>query len=87
MPGLPGVTTTSAVRGQRERQRVLAPAGADDARTRHGEGRVHAAANDTNCSRPGADPDQADRHPDLLGQERHVVAGRLGHVGERGHRR
>ena len=49
MPGLPGVTTTSAVRLKHMGQRVLAAPAADDADP-------HAAAKETNCSRPGPTP-------------------------------
>ena len=67
MPGLPGVTTTSAVRASTRGQGVLAAARAHHADRgrpggRHRGGPAgawrarHAVAKDTNCSRPGPTP-------------------------------
>ena len=69
MPGLPGATTTDAVRARADGHGVLAAARADDADPHHD-------AKDTNWSRPGPDPDQPDRHAGLVGEECHVLLGR-----------
>ena len=74
-------------------QGVLAPARSDHAhRARSRPGRSPAAparspahaAKRTNCSRPGPTPTSRTGVADLLGQEVHVVAGRLGQVADLG---
>ena len=88
IPGLPGVTTTSAVRASDQGQGVLPPAGAD-----HADASDRPVRDGRSCGEPdellaaGAHADQLDRHADLLGQEVHVVPGRLGQVVELGGRR
>src|SRR6185437_3809090 len=96
MPGLPGVTTTSALRPSTWARACSRPPlpttqtvvrdpinqrcrGRGGAYSCGGEGHELLAA--------GADADQPHRDPDLVGEEGHVVAGRLRQLGAGGGRR
>ena len=86
MPGLPGVTSTSAVRPSTRARACSRPPGPDHADGPDGgrsSGTAHAAKR-TNWSRPGPTPTRRTGVTDLLGQEVHVVPGGLGQVADLG---
>ena len=79
MPGLPGVTTTSAVRASTWASACSRPPLPTTQTLTRWRRRRSARG-------PGPTPDEADGHADLLGQEGDVVAGGRRHVAGRGRR-